>query len=71
MTKDTYVRIVRSTLAVDPDIRIHDSQLSKLAALGREVERGRAARDTVGDIESLFSPYIGRPLREALDKALR
>lgn len=71
MTKDTYMRIVRETLASEPAIRIHDSHLSKLSALGRGVESGRKPIETIADIESIFSPYVGRPLREALERALR
>lgn len=71
MTKDTYLRIVRATLASDPSIRIHDSHLSKLAALGRAVAGGRAPRETVSEIEAIFSPFIGRAMREALERALR
>lgn len=72
MTKDSYIRTVRDVLSDEPDIRIHDSHLSKLAALGREVERGgKDALETVTDIENIFHPFVGRKLREALERALR
>lgn len=72
MTKDTYVRIVRSVLAADPSIRIHDSHLAKLNALGRQVESGaRSAHETVSDLCALFSPFVDRALEKMLEKALR
>lgn len=72
MTKDTYLRTVQALLVTEPEIRVRDSQLTKLNALGREVERGiKSPRDTVGEIEALFHPYVGRHLREALERALR
>lgn len=71
MTKDTYLRRVKSVLAEEPEIKLHDSNLSKLSALGRQVESGTNPLNTIDEIEALFSPWFGRKLREALQRVLR
>ncbi|TXH01716.1 MAG: hypothetical protein E6P95_01345 [Candidatus Moraniibacteriota bacterium] len=72
MTKDTYLKLVEKTLSTDPMIRIHASQQSKLAALGRLVERReKTPLETVDDIVLIFDPFINRSLRQNLERALR
>ncbi len=72
MTKDAYVSLVQKTLRTEPAIKIHDSHLSKLAVLGRMIERReKQPLDTIDDIVRIFDPFVGRTLRQNLERALR
>lgn len=72
MTKDTYLSLVQKTLRTDATIKIHASHLSKLATLGRMVERReKTPLETVDALVQLFDPFIGRTMRQALERALR
>lgn len=72
MTLDTYLRTVKGILATEKDIRIQASHESKLSALARKVARGECEPgETVEDIVSMFHPFVGRALRETLERALR
>ncbi len=72
MTKDAYISIVKQTLRSDPAIKIHESHLTKLAALGRQVERKeKEPVDTIPGIERIFFPFIENKLRKDLERAFR
>lgn len=72
MTHDTYLRTVKGVLSTEPAIRIQSSHESRLNALARKVARGECEPgETVEDITSIFHPFVGRALREALERALR
>lgn len=71
MTQDTYLKIVKEVLQSDPQIHIQASHQSKLNALGREVARGKDPKETIEVIEDMFSPDLGRHLRQALERTFR
>lgn len=72
MTKDTYLALVKKTLQTEPAIKIYESHQSKLSALGRKVERGESdPADTIEEIERIFYPFVGRKLRQELERAFR
>lgn len=72
MTKDTYISLVKQKLKSEPAIKIHESHLTKLAALGRQVERKeKDPIETVPDIERIFFPFVDTKLRKDLEKAFR
>ncbi len=72
MTKEAYIFRVKQTLKSEPAIKIYESHLTKLAALGRQVERKeKDPIETVSDIERIFFPFIDTKLRKDLEKAFR
>lgn len=72
MTKDTYIALVKKTLQSEPAIKIHESHTTKLAALGRQVERKeRDPEETIPEIEKIFFPFVDTKLRKDLEKAFR